>query len=529
MSERFTPQSIDADIDAALTGATAEQDAQVIQAIQALYAPPADADAALARVQTRLLQEQYSISSHEQSSGRLISTPTERHRQDVHAGRSGAATNRNATLRRRQLIGSLGALAAVLLVIVGFAHVFQSRPHLATATATAARLLNTPTPLPTVSPAAQPVPGKQVNWQANSFPVQVQQQTELGLAISPSDGATDYLCNYSSTHADIWVTHDRGIHWTQTSRLSVDGDVSVCALQVDTLSSSRLLMLIAGYPPTFSHWELSIDSGATWTQVPGSYDTTRISTITTNQGKMYAIRTTILSPTVGETHLAVSSDGLRTWQPIDTPILALVGSQQIVRHYWVLVGRDGQANLLADVGPIQFSGLPASTKPDTLWVSHDGGGHWTQLPAPNLNVIIAQTSADGHTWYICGAPNGDNPEYPADSYLRIACSMDGGETWVEHSQFSLCSSCISTLNNSVMASDGSLLILAGTNEGPTVGLYRLPVHSSQWQYLGPMPTNAFGLPSNLLYATTQTGDVLWSYAGEQGPSREVFYTATYPG
>jgi hypothetical protein len=70
--------------------------------------------------------------------------------------------------------------------------------------------------------------------------------------------------------------------------------------------------------------------------------------------------------------------------------------------------------------------------------------------------------------------------------------------------------------------------------------HRLPPHSSQWQYLGPLPANDDGL----IYGPSSTGGgVLWTYggsggglfgselsgvAGGSGGSPGVLYSATYP-
>jgi hypothetical protein len=71
-----------------------------------------------------------------------------------------------------------------------------------------------------------------------------------------------------------------------------------------------------------------------------------------------------------------------------------------------------------------------------------------------------------------------------------------------------------------------------------LALYRLPPNSSQWQYLGLMPTNE----NALMYAPAPTaGGVIWTYGGSTlvgndlsgiiggtGTSTGVIYTATYP-
>jgi hypothetical protein len=59
----------------------------------------------------------------------------------------------------------------------------------------------------------------------------------------------------------------------------------------------------------------------------------------------------------------------------------------------------------------------------------------------------------------------------------------------------------------MLAADDSILVIA-SDSTYHLGFYRLPAHSSQWQYLGPVTgANAF------LYAPSSDGGVIWLYAG----------------
>ena len=157
-----------------------------------------------------------------------------------------------------------------------------------------------------------------------------------------------------------------------------------------------------------------------------------------------------------ETHLAVSSDGLRTWQPIDAPILALVGSKHQVKQFWAQTGTGGQVSLLAEVGVIPIP--TAAPQPDTLWVSHDGGTQWTVLPSPDLDSYLAQSSPSGDSWYICGSSSESGSQ--SSQSQETACSLDGGHTWTARPLLRVCDSCAGQpvgFGDSYIARDGSLV------------------------------------------------------------------------
>ena len=186
---------------------------------------------------------------------------------------------------------------------------------------------------------------------------------------------------------------------------------------------------------------------------------------------------------------------MHTWHPIDQPLLARVGPNHQVEQVWEQVGPNGQMILLADVGVSYFE----IYLPHTLWESRDGGTDWTELSAPPLEDFVAQASATGFSWYIC-AQNWTAVEYAQklvpENFLT-ECSLNAGKTWSTRPQLETCPSCYALpLDDSgFIARDGSLVTSQLPFEsGQTVGLYRLPSNSSQWQYLGPL------VGSGLMYA-----------------------------
>lgn len=124
--------------------------------------------------------------------------------------------------------------------------------------------------------------------------------------------------------------------------------------------------------------------------------------------------------------------------------------------------------------------------------------------------------------------------------MGIVCTFDGGHTWA--ARLYLCTSAPCSAEGYIefgetLAADGSVLLIA-PDKSMRLGLYRLPAHSSQWEYLGSVNgSNA------LVYAPISTGGgVIWLYAGGGSPSNlsgsigshfgslpnVLLSTATYP-
>jgi hypothetical protein len=135
---------------------------------------------------------------------------------------------------------------------------------------------------------------------------------------------------------------------------------------------------------------------------------------------------------------------------------------------------------------------------------------------------VAQASGSNLSWYICGW------SFVTPLNSEMACSMDGGKTWSARPLLRTCETCppIPFLGARIcITSDGSLLAL--DQRYPSWFLYRLPAHSSQWQYLGQLPDEDFDM--SLIFAPAPSsagGGYLWllSSYGMTGK----FFTATEP-
>lgn len=465
--------------------------------------------------------------------------------RDVRAGMTSARSAHSSRTNRqtaRRLIGAGSALAAVLLLALGFAQIFRLhggstnvRPGATGTTSATATAQGTPAPLPTPIPALPAITGARPAWRPGNFPAAGitfgdQSSDILSFAVAPSDGQTAYAC-YSTTDTTgsqirIYRTANGAQTWILLATFAAPhNQTSDCTPQVDALDASRVLVSVWGQDMQTlqaTHWhELTEDGGATWSRL--SYDDQPYG-ITTVKGQNYALRMQVVGAQPNgqpryEERLVVSSDHLRTWRPIDQPLLA-VG--QSVTQFWArpdgeLLVTTAIAQSASSTSPLTptatlehppYNGTP-------LWQSADGGATWNVLPPPRLSgdlilgaVTVGQSTAQ-QPWRICireTSPDGRTT-------MGIVCTFDGGQTWSVRPYLCANAPCPAGTplgfagDGDMLAADDSLLILA-PNASSQLGLYRLPAQSNQWEYLGPA-TGA----NTFFYAPTAHGGTLWLFAG----------------
>ncbi|MGH2517306.1 MAG: hypothetical protein ACRDHP_16780, partial [Ktedonobacterales bacterium] len=222
------------------------------------------------------------------------------------------------------------AVAAVALIVLSFARVLGSRADTQHPIAAATKPAGMPTPLPKLPPAAPPISGIQPSWQPASVPFNATDADALGIALSATDGNTGYICYAhpipAGTQPAIWVTHDRGANWSLASHLPTQGklDFAECDFSVDALVPSNLTAIVSAQNEDTLKSSvtayISTDGGATWVL---HSDVVQLDGLATFSGKSYAIWDTGTDFSNATTpHLAISADGLRTWQPIDSQFTA---------------------------------------------------------------------------------------------------------------------------------------------------------------------------------------------------------------
>ncbi len=440
----------------------------------------------------------------------VASNLTDERRQQRHPG-----------ISARRLASGLVALAAVLLLGLGFAQVLNSRSTSVTnarATATASSgSQGTPTPLPTAQPASPAIDGSHINWQQARLPFEpLTNRDILTYAIVPGHGESAYVCHGISDQnggtLTFYRTTDRAQHWTTLKQLSAPQiDLSDCLVQVDILNANRVLVEVFGQnmqTSTQATWyEVTEDGGTTWTRLDDPVATFEPTTL---NGKTYALR----RQTVDQNHviqtLAVSVDNLHTWRSIDQQF---VGPYQGVSNFWLNPDGELLAEVTVATPPATSSGAtptPSITwdQVATLWHSSDGGVHWEAFPAPaRAKTFVVGRPVASHPWNICAQYLVGPSKVP-----NLACTFDGGRTWSARPALCTVAPCkpgpVGGYSFSI-ANDGVLILMSvAPGSDSQLGLYRLPQGATRWQYLGPTSgSNAF------FYAPTQDGGILWAYAG----------------
>jgi hypothetical protein len=284
-------------------------------------------------------------------------------------------------------------------------------------------------------------------------------------------------------------------------------------------------------------YEFTDDGGASWTQLNG---TASIDSPATFDGATYAIQYPSLDKPGGIAHLAVSTDGMRSWAPIDN---ALVGAHQFAANFWVNTSGELLEEVKTETPISSPDATPTTVTIPTLqntsvglWRSSDGGAHWEQIQTPRLqsaplqqDVVVQQPRA-GDPWHIC-----ELSAYGATTLPSLACTFDGGHTWSARPLICPTSLCHS-IASFALASDGAILDMdLAPGSDSQLGLYRLPQGSNTWQYLGPTSgSNAY------FFAPASGGGILWAFAGGTYQGRligiigghqllpGVVATATYP-
>jgi hypothetical protein len=238
--------------------------------------------------------------------------------------------------------------------------------------------------------------------------------------------------------------------------------------------------------------EATFDGDVTWQRLAGNQLILALATI---HGVTFALRQIPAVPGSGETlttELAMSSDQLRTWTPIDAAIRVASPQEQPLDF-----------SLNPTTGALLVSASDNNGGPPRLWSSSDTGQHWRELPTPGGNAVslswlVVQPPTGDAPWHVCGGTSGPT------NMDSVACSTDGGATWTHPVPFPVAQQ----YRVGGLASDGALLLTGafgvdaqGTPSGAM--LYRLPAGATRWQTLGPVPEPV------VRYASSPGAGTLW--------------------
>lgn len=395
--------------------------------------------------------------------------------------------------RPSRALGAVALAAAVLLVIVGFATVLRER--------------GAPPPLT-------------LSWRQLTLPTEANAQLLDLTSFSSNIGPGAYVCllaggTGSNQAVHVYVTRDAGTHWTRGGDVPVEHtEISDCNILVDDLNPDIAEATVSwnGVPvvpppgPVTEASFVTTDGGAAWRPLSGMPDGFVFVQFATWHGVTYGV--------AGEVHLYVSRDGLKTWQPVPVP------PHNATTHTMQLWVRPDSGELLASLHDFEHD-------QESVWLSDDGGQHWSQMMTPRELLFQVQPPIAGQPWRLCGMHYvvGQDPEDTLD------CSWDGGRSWANYPvPTQLAGMWIAGITPS------GDLIAESNHSGHSV-VYRLASGSTQWQPLNLPPLAAPTVGTAVFavsYLPRRNGGALWGEAmqfpvqGRQGILKAI-YVAAYPG
>lgn len=415
-------------------------------------------------------------------------------------------TGRHSSMRPAAWIAPVVALLVMFVAACGSAaHPSQATPgptptatedySLAWKFATATAQMWTPTPIPNAAQYA-PVAGAHPHWNALNLPSGFGFAYHASwLGISPEHGSIAYSCSQGglSTPVETVKSTNAGASWFRVADLTQSWD-GCMYITVDALNPQIVVMSGGNTAAT------TTNGGQSW-RVGSAAPLTALRGLATVGSRTYAL----YRNTSGDA-LAVSVDGLTSWQNITGPLAG-----QGISAFWA---NPTTGALLAET----MNGYPAAP---TLWQSSDGGGHWSSAAVPftSGDAMVAKASIGSAPWTLCAnVASGAQP--------GIACSTDSGAHWKTLPQ--LADTGLRGYGVVGVADDGAALALGMADTGSS--LYRLAPGATRWQALGPTPPTT----GTLLYAHVPgSAGMLWSLpsvkgggSGDANPS-DVF-AAAYP-
>lgn len=381
--------------------------------------------------------------------------------------------------------------------------------------------------VPTNTPSPTPLPPAPLKWRVATLPAG---GPSTVIAVAPSDAATAYDCqapDISGSTGPIepprfWATHDFAAHWTRMANIPADKLNNQCVLRVDQLNPSIVVAILtwmpngAGGGPDISSATnyVSFDGGVSWRKLTDTHPFMMDTNPTATRNEMtYAIRG-VLSGNVVYNGLWVSSEHMTTWRSIDPPGFGATDSETFAVTFWI---SPNTGEMVAVYGSVN-----AVYPPTTLWDTHDGGAHWTQLTTPSPaslsmapNPYLVWEPGPHAPLTICNTAVGVTVDDQSGDF-PLFCSIDDGKTWNTRPNIAPVDAAENTPQEVgsvfAIASDGSLLAML---PGQTVNtLYRLAPGASQWQSLGDVPSNGY----TASYYTMAGGGMLWTDPAHSAPA-----------
>lgn len=398
------------------------------------------------------------------------------------------------------------AVAAAVLLVGGFALVirgFIGGRGTTVPMAVTSPAVGTPSVTPATTAAPTPPP-LALAWQAVQLPAGFGTRWSYLIAPAATDGETAYACGMpigaGETTTGAWTTHDRGAHWARVI-LPVGHVANACTPITDGNDSRVAVMWVTwgplGAPPdaTDAADFVTYDGGASWQRVPVALAHRPM--LATWHGVTYGTGVADKG-----SQLWVTSDNMRTWQPVGDGTLPVIG------QIWV----DPGTGALTAVQEPPGGGVSVALQ---IWTSPDGHT-WRRESTPKLAEVVSgpvTAGAASPRLALCGLDS-------LGQTANLLCA-DASGTWVGVPNLVLTGANASGQAMTALgypfaiASDGALLATAAWPTPTDTALYRLTPGASAWQSMGaaPLPLVAFG--------ATASGGVIW--ATENGA-----YTVSYP-
>ncbi len=439
----------------------------------------------------------------------------------------------------RLVLITLSIVVAVSLVMLGLGRLFAPRgPNVAAhATATLGA---------TASATASPTPsyssGRPLSWSPVVFP-----SNAVSFALTPADENVSYACipqtASSESGVGFWASHDCGATWTHVSDLPTH-QAGQCTVVPDTLAVGIAIVDLEWYVPgasPLSPSQLSFattDGGRSWTELASAFDYVQLASY---RGATYAIRLDNPATLGGSERLVVSTDGLRSWQAVDR---AMEDAHALPNAFWL---NPANGSLLAYAFTVDANGANLTR---SLWVSADAGGSWRRLSGPgnSMSFLAVQWPTNGGPWHLCTSDQ-DITALPDQQSNQLACTQDGGSTWVGRPALNIaltCKTClkghpytpIATLTLAGIAPDGSLLATAADrfdSDGTAhLSLFRLAPDTTRWESLGEFPgadpndTDVYPTPSGHLWLVGSPRFSTTYFNQASFTVSSGVYVATYP-
>jgi len=339
------------------------------------------------------------------------------------------------------------------------------------------------------------------------------------LAVAPSNGAIAYLCATPTTGAPkLWRTLDAGQRWSPLPS-PPDGGFVFCSLLIDQNNPLNALasfsiapdptpsQISSDYPATYA----LLDGAQQWQQLNGGpYASSTMSHFASWNGSYYAT-ITLSTPTSLQSTLSVSTDGLRSWQPIDRQI--------VVGDTMAPPGEQGEVNFWVNsVTGVLLAQTYNSTRTGELWKSVDHGANWREVALPPSPVsehgeagswvtgatLWVEQLASGQAFQLCAWYT----EKLFNGVAPLYCSNNDGQKWIKR----VGGPSSGSTNVYGLTPDGALLVRDATTYTllpVNDALLRTPIN------LGSTPSAVASVYLSFDFGLTARGMVLWQPDGWQ--------------